>query len=89
VTLDRVHIFMMNFTHDELYKKFLRQTFGPNVFPFIKIIVSITVYFLIIILVMNNMYIVMNEQSKTKTTDEQTVPLEPLPRPIIYTSEIN
>lgn len=69
----------MDLTRDEMYKLYLRQTLGPNTFPFTKLILAMVVYFLILILVFVNMYIVTADDQQTKD-----VPIMPkLPEPIV------
>ena len=51
---------MDKLNQDDLYKAYLRKTFGPNVFPILKIIMTMVAFFLISIIVMINMFIVSN-----------------------------
>jgi len=75
---------MISLTHDDLYKKYLRNSYGPNVFPLVKTITILCAYFLIIILLLINMITVTNTKyiDSAKIMPVETVP-EPLESPIV------
>ena len=74
---------MTDLNHDELYKKYLRNSYGPNVFPLVKTIVVLCAYFLIIILLMINMFTVNNTKYVDPNKIQTTLKPEPLPLPIV------
>lgn len=77
---------MTDLNHDELYKKYLRNSYGPNVFPLVKTIVVLCAYFLIIILLMMNMFVVNNTKFVDPNKFEMVTEPEPLPTPIVSIS---
>lgn len=68
---------MEKITHDELYKKYLRQSYGPNLFPFIH---SIVLIFSIILILISTLFLFNTTLNKKEVVIETIPNLE---KPII------
>lgn len=64
---------MENYTHDDLYKKYLQNTYGPNVFPLLRTIMVLTTFFIILILVSLNMFIVASGEEEKKLSESTEI----------------
>lgn len=53
-------------THDELYKKYLRSAYGPNLFPIVHVFLFILVFFVICLTLIMNMSVITNIETDTK-----------------------
>jgi hypothetical protein len=71
---------MDRLTHDDLYKKYLRQNIGPQTFPLIKILLATMTLFLFAFIVIINMFVLTQ-----KNCSDGIVNIEPekLPAPIV------
>lgn len=56
-------------THDELYKRYLRSAYGPNIFPIVHVFLFVFAFFIICLTLMMNMSVITNIQTDEITTN--------------------